>query len=86
MSRFAAWMICSLGLCASAGAQAPATPPYVAEAQADLKLLFPKEKLLQGVVLKDYAKLNQTLQGATGYAAWTNSATRRRSSSGELRD
>jgi hypothetical protein len=50
-------------------------PPHVAAGQAALKQLFPKEKLLEGVVVKDYAELNVTLQGATSYGAWTQSST-----------
>lgn len=53
----------------------PKQPPaYVTNAQATLKQLFPKEKLLQGVVIKDYVALNPALQGAS-YGAWTQSAT-----------
>jgi hypothetical protein len=55
--------------------QPKAPPAHVAAGQAALKQLFPKEKLLQGVVVKDYADLNVTLQGATSYGAWTQSKT-----------
>jgi hypothetical protein len=51
----------------------PKTPPkWATDAEATLKSMFPKEKLIQGVVIKDYADTNATLQGGP-YAAWTNS-------------
>jgi hypothetical protein len=49
-------------------------PAWVGNLQKEFKSLFPKEKLMQRVVIKDYSKLNQKLQGAP-YGAWTQSAT-----------
>jgi hypothetical protein len=42
--------------------------------QAELRSLFPKEKLMEGVVIHDYQDVNDELQPAS-YGAWTNSAT-----------
>ena len=49
-------------------------PAWIEDAQKELKSLFPKEKLMQGVVVKDYEGLNETLQNM-GYGAWTQSKT-----------
>lgn len=53
----------------------PQKPPkWVSDAQAELGTMFPQDKLLGNVVIKDYADLNATLQTAP-FAAWTQSKT-----------
>ena len=49
-------------------------PAWAAEAKTTLKQLFPKEKLLEGIVIKDFADLNPTTR-AGPFDAWTNSPT-----------
>jgi hypothetical protein len=49
-------------------------PAWVTAGQAELGQLFPNDKLMSNVVIKDYADLNKTLQGAP-FAAWTQSMT-----------
>jgi hypothetical protein len=48
---------------------------HVREAQAELARLFPKDKLLGNVNLKDYGDLNKVLTSTDIYGAWTNSPT-----------
>lgn len=53
----------------------PTSPPaWAAGAEAALKSLFPKEKLMQGVVIKDYADLNASHKDSP-LDAWTGSGT-----------
>jgi hypothetical protein len=49
-------------------------PQWVTDAQATMAQLFPNDKLLSQVVIKDFADLNRTLRGG-GFAAWTQSET-----------
>ncbi|HET9519959.1 MAG TPA: hypothetical protein VFO73_02815, partial [Candidatus Limnocylindrales bacterium] len=62
-----------LGLQATAGNSAvagtvqrqpkpPAQPAWLRDAQAELGKLFPKDKLVQHVIVKDYGALNAELQ------------------------
>jgi hypothetical protein len=51
-----------------------AQPAWLQDAQAELGKLFPKDKLMQHVIVKDYGGLNTELQGID-YGAWTNSKT-----------
>lgn len=52
----------------------PAPPKWVVDAQQELGTMFPNDPLMAKVVVKDYAKLNATLQGAP-FSAWTQSRT-----------
>jgi hypothetical protein len=52
----------------------PAKPAWLQDAQAELGKLFPNDKLMQHVVVKDYGALNAELQ-TIDYGAWTNSKT-----------
>jgi hypothetical protein len=49
-------------------------PAWLRDAQAAVSRIFPKDKLMQHVVVKDYGDLNATLQGID-YGAWTQSVT-----------
>lgn len=53
---------------------AKAVPPWIKDAKASLGKMFPKDKAMANVVIRDYADLNKTLQGID-FAAWTNSGT-----------
>jgi hypothetical protein len=55
-------------------AKAEDPPAWITAAQADLRQLFPDDKLMGHVVIKDYSKLNNTLQ-EEDYGAWTQSKT-----------
>ena len=47
-------------------------PTWVTEARQELALMFPNDPHMAKVVIKDYATLNATLQGAS-FDAWTQS-------------
>jgi hypothetical protein len=49
-------------------------PAWITAAQADLRQLFPDDKLMGHVIIKDYSKLNDTLK-EEDYGAWTQSKT-----------
>ena len=54
------------------GQQPP--PAWLQDARAELGKLFPNDKLMQHVIVKDYGSLNAELQGID-FGAWTNSQT-----------
>jgi hypothetical protein len=54
------------------GKQPP--PKWVTDAARELQAMFPNDPLISKVVIKDYAKLNRKLRGAS-FDAWTNSRT-----------
>ena len=55
--------------------QAKQTPQFVKDAQAELASLFPKDKLMGKVSIKDYGDLNKVLTTSTTFMAWTQSST-----------
>ena len=49
-------------------------PQFVKDAQAELASLFPKDKLMGKVTIKDYGDLNKVLTSSSTFTAWTQSS------------